>query len=402
MSRHRVSDGELHAIFEEEVMPFVFRNRHPAERPELVLLGAQPAAGKSKAQAAVFRTHPTVVPLSGDALRRFHPHYDALMEHDPLAMPNATAQASGAWVRMSIDHARQNGYSLLLEGIFRDPDMTMGTAHEFAESGYRVHVVALGVNERVSRLDSVNRYLSPGADANRWTPATAHDLGYRMSPHTVQAAEDSPHVHRITITDRTGQDLFTNTRTPEGEWAGPTGAKAALLASRERPLPMEDARRWLSRREDYTAALIRRGELGAITRPTLERLHVDADSVALQAWPAPGDAWRLGRHRSKQRVHRYVLDSAADGVPNELLPTSPVEFLLEDVDLEVEAPDGGYERERQRRARLPADRTELEAQVRREARVEPTRTRASHLASLARGAKPFSRRPARKDPEIEL
>jgi UDP-N-acetylglucosamine kinase len=320
VSRHRVPNGELHTIFKDEVMPFVFRNHRPAERPELVLLGAQPAAGKSKAQASIFRSHPTVVPLSGDALRRFHPHYDALMEHHPLAMPNATAQASGAWVGMSIDHARQNGYSLLLEGIFRDPDMTMGTAREFAESGYQVHVVALGVDERVSRLDSVNRYLSPGPDANRWTPATAHDLGYRMSPHTVQAAEDSPHVHRITITDRAGQDLFTNTRTPHGGWSGPTGAKDALLASRERPLDPDEARTWLSRREDYTAALISRGELGPLTQPTLERLHADADTAARQAWPAPEDSRQRERHSSQQRLHRHLLDSVAVGVPNDLPP----------------------------------------------------------------------------------
>ncbi|MEU3017063.1 zeta toxin family protein [Nocardiopsis sp. NPDC007018] len=296
MSHHRVPDDELHvpdhelhAIFEEEVAPFVFRNHQPTEHPELVLLGAQPAAGKSRAQANIAREHPQIVPLTGDALRRFHPHYDDLMEHDPLAMPNATAQASGAWVGMSIDHARQHGYSLLLEGTFRDPDMTMGTAREFAESGYRVHVVALGVNERVSRLDSVNRYLSPGSGANRWTPATAHDLGYRMSPHTIQAAEESPHVHRVTVTDRTGQVLFTNTRTPDGDWDGPTGARNALLAARDRPLPTDEARRWLTRREDHTAALIRRGDLGPTTQPTMERLHADADTVIRQAWPAPED-----------------------------------------------------------------------------------------------------------------
>lgn len=276
MSSHHLTDSRLKQRFDSRVRDYVFAGHTPGDTPVLVLLGAQPAAGKSKAQATITREHPGIVTLTGDELRQFHPHYDELMEHDPLAMPNATAQASGAWVGMSIDHARQNGYSLLLEGIFRDPDMTMGTAHEFAESGYRVHVVALGVNERVSRLDSVNRYLSPGPDANRWTPATAHDLGYRMCPHTVQAAEDSPHVHRITITDRTGQSLFTNTRTPEGGWTGPIGAKDALLAGRERTLAPNSARSWLSRREDYTAALISRGELGPTTQPTLEKLHADA------------------------------------------------------------------------------------------------------------------------------
>ncbi|MFE9246679.1 zeta toxin family protein [Nocardiopsis sp. NPDC006938] len=289
MSTHYLTDVDLKQRFDSRVRDYVFDGYTPGDAPVLVLLGAQPAAGKSQAQADIAREHPQIVTLTGDELRQFHPHYDALMEHDPLAMPDATAQASGAWVGMSIDHARQHGYSLLLEGTFRDPDMTMDTAREFAESGYRVHVVALGVNERVSRLDSVNRYLSPGPGANRWTPATAHDLGYRMSPHTIQAAEESPHIHRVTVTDRTGQVLFTNTRTPDGDWDGPTGARNALLAARDRPLPTDEARRWLSRREDHTAALIRRGDLGPTTQPTMERLHADADTVVRQAWPAPED-----------------------------------------------------------------------------------------------------------------
>lgn len=87
MSKHRVSTDELRNIFNEEVAPFVFRNHRPTDHPELVLLGAQPAAGKSKAQASIFRSHPTMVPLSGDALRRFHPHYDELMEHAPSRCP---------------------------------------------------------------------------------------------------------------------------------------------------------------------------------------------------------------------------------------------------------------------------------------------------------------------------
>ena len=31
-------------------------------------------------------------------VRAFHPDYRALMRTDPLAMPNVTARASGAWV----------------------------------------------------------------------------------------------------------------------------------------------------------------------------------------------------------------------------------------------------------------------------------------------------------------
>ncbi|NYH55295.1 hypothetical protein HNR06_004884 [Nocardiopsis arvandica] len=417
MSDHGVPGDELHNLkklrdtFNTEVAPFVFRNRKPSSHPTLVLLGAQPAAGKSKAQAAIIQAHPDMVPLTGDALRRFHSDYDTLMEHAPLAMPNATARASGAWVKMSIDHARDNGYSLLVEGTFHDPQMTLDTARDFDNAGHQVHLVALGVNERISRLDAVNRYLDPNsADANRWTPATAHDLGYRMSPHTVRAAEDSPHVHRITITDRTGEALFSNSRTPDGAWAGPTGAADALLASRERPLEPDTAREWLARRDDYTAALIKRDDLVATTRPTLEQLHADADIVARQAWPDPEDARHQRRHRANQRVHRHILDSAADGVPNDLLPTRPDTFLASDTQLAPRPVDSDPEldRERERRGRLPEDRAEREAQVRSDThalRRPPCTPQPPSPEADERGVAPPQKRrdePHRSDPENEM
>ncbi|WP_306366647.1 zeta toxin family protein [Nocardiopsis sp. CC223A] len=364
---------QLESIFRAEVRSYVFDgytpSRAPDDTPVLVLLGAQPAAGKSRAQTAIIRENPDVVPLTGDRLRQFHSAYDDLMEQNPLEMPNATARASGAWVKMSIDHARDNRYSLLLEGTFRDPEMTMDTAREFAESGYRVHLVALAVNERVSRMDTVSRYLGPGDDTNRWTPATAHDLGYRMAPHTVRAAEDNPHVHRITITDRSGEDLFTNTRTPEGDWAGPTGAAETLLSVRERPLERDGAREWLVRRNEYTAALVERGEFGPVTRPTFEKLHTDAGTVADQAWPDPEDSRQRLRHRADQRFHGYLLDSSAEGTPSDLLPASPDVFSASDTRVAADRLDAGLERERDRRSKLSADRVGIENGVREEMRV---------------------------------
>src|SRR5690606_23939959 len=111
-------------IFAEEVRRFVFEGYpKPVGRPTLVLLGAQPAAGKSSAAAGLERRHPggDLVPLTGDELRPFHPDYDEIVAEDPLRMPNATAQASGQWVKRSIDYAEHERHSLLIEGVFRDP-----------------------------------------------------------------------------------------------------------------------------------------------------------------------------------------------------------------------------------------------------------------------------------------
>ncbi|OII60605.1 hypothetical protein BJP40_00535 [Streptomyces sp. CC53] len=166
--------------------------------------------------AAAQRRHADrqLVPLTGDELRAFHPRYQKLLDGHPLLFPNVTAQASEAWMRMSIEHARDHGYSLILEGVFRDPEMTVATAREFA-AAHRVELVWLGVRAERSRLDSLHRYL----EAGRWTPPTAHDSAYRRMPQTLAAAERSPDVQRVTLTDRTKVPAGSRPAVPNAEQA---------------------------------------------------------------------------------------------------------------------------------------------------------------------------------------
>lgn len=70
----------------------------------------------------------------------------------------------------SIEHARRENYSLILEGVFRDPEMPHARAKAFASS-HTVEVVGLAVHEEVSRLDAEYRFLEGG----RWTPPELHD-----------------------------------------------------------------------------------------------------------------------------------------------------------------------------------------------------------------------------------
>lgn len=93
-------------------------------------------------------------------MRPFHPRHQEILDNEPWLFPKATGQASGAWVRMSIEYARDNGYSLILEGDFKDPAMTLATAEEFAGLGRRVEVIGLAVRAECSRLDRLQRVVT--------------------------------------------------------------------------------------------------------------------------------------------------------------------------------------------------------------------------------------------------
>ncbi|MET9610378.1 zeta toxin family protein [Streptomyces sp. NPDC006512] len=283
-STYFLTEERLRALFDEVVRDFVFGDYQPQNDPVLVLLGGQPAAGKSSAMATTAERHQgTVVPLTGDELRPLHPSYDELLTKDAQTRETATAQASGAWVRMSIEHTLQNGYGLLLEGVFRDPAMTISTAERFAAAGRKVEVVALAVREERSRLDALQRFLEGG----RWTPPALQDLAYRMVPETVTAAEQSPAVHRIAITNRSGADLYSMERGPDGRWPGEPAAAGALDDERRLPLPPGEASAWLAKRQAVLIHMAARGEINEESRPVLRRLAQDAGAVAAMVSPEP-------------------------------------------------------------------------------------------------------------------
>src|SRR5262249_5090014 len=66
--------------FNRQIQPYVFGGHQRSASPRLVLLGAQPGAGKSRGRADP-APDPSIdfVYVTGDALRPFHSHYPTLV-----------------------------------------------------------------------------------------------------------------------------------------------------------------------------------------------------------------------------------------------------------------------------------------------------------------------------------
>ncbi|MFJ8627456.1 zeta toxin family protein [Kitasatospora sp. NPDC093550] len=351
---YQLTDDELLAAFDCRggVRDFVFGGAAPQAVPRMVLLGAQPAAGKSQAMAGVRQRYgPDTVPLTGDHLRVFHPRFEEIMGTLPPEQAElVTGQASGRWVRMCLEHARDNSYSLILEGVFRDPGMTLRTAEEFSQAGFTVELVAVAVREERSRLDGVHRYLNSGDGPGRWTPSDRHDLAYAMMRETLALAEASPHVSRIALTNRSGEDLYTNERTPDGQWGGRPAAVAALDGERALPLPPVEALLWQSRYRDVLLTMATRGEIDEISRPVLQRLTHDADAIARMVDSDPTSATRR-EHEAVGPLLRALANGALPGTQTAeslLLVTSGRLAEQKTADEQVRA-------EAERRAALPSE-----------------------------------------------
>jgi UDP-N-acetylglucosamine kinase len=253
------------------------RRAAPAKPPRLVLLGGQPAAGKTSAQKAILAQYPDLTPLSGDSLRGYHPAYEQLVTNDPLGMPNATNAVSGGLVRLALGHALDCRYSVLLEGVFRDAGTVVGTAERFAAAGYSVEVVGVATPAPVSRLSAEQRYLgAPAPWAARWTPPSAHESALTRSPAVVAALETSPAVARVQLFTRT-RPIYDNRRTPDGAWRRQCMAGTLMHHEQTRDFAPGEAASWL---DDYDVlfdlAKDHAGYLNARTLPAYRLLQRDA------------------------------------------------------------------------------------------------------------------------------
>jgi hypothetical protein len=197
----------LDRIWRTAIREQLFRDNHPSRTPTLVVIGAQPGAGKTRAAIAAKAFHPgeTFVDIIGDDMRLFHPDYDRLQDDpDPNVMPAATAGESAWWVERALRYASENGISVLVESTFRNPDTTLSTARMF--DGFTCHAVALGVPQTVSWQSCVARYLAAMLTGRpkRRTSLEHHNLAYHQMIPTLAEVESAGIFHRLTAIDRNG------------------------------------------------------------------------------------------------------------------------------------------------------------------------------------------------------
>jgi predicted ABC-type ATPase len=182
-----LDESDLRRIFEEDVIPRLrVTDPQPQDRPELVVVGGQPGAGKSTAMtyfAKQLTDHGGLVVVSMDDYRPFYPEYNRLLAQDDTAMAAATRPAAYRWQTMAAEWLRNNHYNVAFEAGFRDPGAVMDTVERYSAAGYRVQVVALAVPSGVSRVGIIQRYAHQRevAGAGRWTTRQSHDSDYAGS-----------------------------------------------------------------------------------------------------------------------------------------------------------------------------------------------------------------------------
>lgn len=230
-----IAPDQIDEIYRTLIQPTLFDPSPGGEStPTIVLLGAQPGSGKSRASTRLLAEHDGMVALSGDDLRIFHPQYSDLVTSQPEQAGPILADATSAWVRAAIHDALDGRHSLLLEGTFGDPEITLANAAQFREAGFHVRIVAIASPRVLSVITAASRYLRDrkvGSPA-RFTRLSAHDRGYDGTTRVVESLATAGPADRVTIVSRNGATLFDRSLAGEDPAPSFTGASAALSEGR--------------------------------------------------------------------------------------------------------------------------------------------------------------------------
>lgn len=206
-------------------------------------------------------------------------------------MPEVTAQAAGAWARMSSDYLRDRQASVVFETTFRQPDAVVATAKEFRDAGYRVEVRALAVPEAVSRLGVLSRYAEQVRDqgVGRWTPQAFHDVAAEQMPRSLERVIAEGHVDRVLVVDRAGRALYASDIDAAAASSPAAGhgaearaeARAAVDAGRRiETLGSEASRAWLGTFDRDANFVLDRADIGSDVLATIDDLRRDGDRIA--------------------------------------------------------------------------------------------------------------------------
>lgn len=276
-----IAPDQLRQIFVHKIRPTEYDAvaLGPSESVrELVIVGGQPGAGKTRSIAQAARAHPGIVPVVGDDLRAYHPLYRQMMTTDPLRMPEVTAQAAGAWVGMSLDYLQAQGRSILLETTLR----------KFRAAGYRTELRVLAVPAELSRMGTVSRYVGQVADdgAGRWAPSHFHDAAYANAFEAIARAASAGLVDRVVVVDRNANVLADQVIGPKAAAHHFEELRAVIDAGREiSAITPTQGQRWMAELVDCARHLTAWGETDPDLLDTMRRLSGRADAVAARAWP---------------------------------------------------------------------------------------------------------------------
>jgi hypothetical protein len=189
-----LSESRFHKV-QEIIIRDTTYGKHAADSPVVVILGAQPGAGKTELER-ITRTElgGNVVNCNADIFRDFHPQAEEIKQRFENYYPQITAPYAQEWNKGLREYCEANRLNYILETTFSSGPKMNETISELRQKGYRVEIKLLAVHPKLSLLSTHVRFeeMKLKENTGRLVGKEAHDNRYYMLAPTlfvVQGAE---------------------------------------------------------------------------------------------------------------------------------------------------------------------------------------------------------------------
>lgn len=117
------------------------------DQPRGILIGGQPASGKTALLTYLCRQNPDTpfVVINGDEFRPYHPHYRVLYEQYGPDAPHYTQPFSNALVEWAKAECITKRYNFIIEGTMRNFAVIEQTVSELKAANYKAELHALAI-----------------------------------------------------------------------------------------------------------------------------------------------------------------------------------------------------------------------------------------------------------------
>jgi hypothetical protein len=130
----------------------------PQAQPTAIILGGQPACGKSGIIDKLTQENPAFVPINGDDYRSYHPDFEKIIRNHPQEFPIDTQNFSNIFTENLIRDAALQRFSMVIEGTMRNPAVPAQTAALLRLQGYKVGVAVIAAHPKITELGAYRRY----------------------------------------------------------------------------------------------------------------------------------------------------------------------------------------------------------------------------------------------------
>lgn len=247
IEKYNVSEDQIQKIFERLILPEL-QFYPPSHQPTGVIVGAQPGAGKSQILNLLkAEFNQNIVICNADDYRKFHPQTNEILQQHESYFLDITTGLAQKLNLMLRNECKQRGLNFALEITMRDGAGANATIDAIKKSGFTCNIDLLAVNDKWSRLGTVERLEGQRAieKYGRMVSTEAHDERYHSMPLAVQEIHHRKGYQNLRIF---GRALLENSGRMEQQVSliknNPANPVEVLQGERNRPFTLDEIRHY--------------------------------------------------------------------------------------------------------------------------------------------------------------